>query len=141
MNPQSSEQTGLNLPPPLIEQAPAGTSSAESPVAPIEAGSSAVEQGAGVAQPAAPPLGAVPLPLPPTTAVGTVSPALMVPTATSGVQTAADDSDLIEKEWVSKAKQIVEKTREDPREQSKELTVFKADYMQKRYNKTIKLSE
>jgi hypothetical protein len=54
---------------------------------------------------------------------------------------AADDADLIEKEWVHKAKVIVEKTRDDPHMQSDELTKFKADYMQKRYNKTLKMSE
>jgi hypothetical protein len=54
---------------------------------------------------------------------------------------AADDNDLIEKEWVSKAKEIVEHTRQNPYQQSKELNLFKADYMKKRYNKTLKLSE
>ena len=53
----------------------------------------------------------------------------------------ADDNDLIEKEWVTKAKQIVENTKSDPYRQSKDMTVFRADYMQKRYNKTIKLPE
>lgn len=53
----------------------------------------------------------------------------------------ADDNDLIEKEWVLKAKQIVERTKDDPYNQNKELNVFKADYMKKRYNKSIKLSE
>lgn len=53
----------------------------------------------------------------------------------------ADDGDLIEKDWINKAKKIVESFREDPHRQSKELTLFKADYMQKRYNKIIKLGE
>ena len=53
---------------------------------------------------------------------------------------ADDDKDLIEKEWVDKAKQIVERTRDDPYKQSEELTVFKADYIKKRYGKTIKVS-
>ena len=53
----------------------------------------------------------------------------------------ADDNDLIEKEWVTKAKEIVENTKSDPYRQSKDMTVFRADYMQKRYNKTIKLPE
>jgi len=53
----------------------------------------------------------------------------------------AEDSDLIEKEWVSKAKQIVAKNSEDPYVQSRELTIFKAEYMKKRYNRTIKLGE
>lgn len=52
----------------------------------------------------------------------------------------ADDVDLIEKEWVNKVKEIVEKTKNDPYEQSKQLTVLKADYLQKRYNKSIKLT-
>lgn len=53
----------------------------------------------------------------------------------------ADDLDLIEKEWVEKAKDIVHKTRDDPHSQNKEMNRFKADYMKKRYNKDIKLSE
>ena len=53
--------------------------------------------------------------------------------------TAASDTDLIEKEWVEKAKAIVEQTRSDPHLQNKEISKFKADYMKKRYNKTIKL--
>ena len=52
-----------------------------------------------------------------------------------------DDGDLIEKEWVSKAKQIVEKNRNDPYKQSEELTMFRADYMKKRYNKNIKVDK
>lgn len=53
----------------------------------------------------------------------------------------ADDGDLIEKEWVDKAKKIVERNREDPYTQSEELTVVKADYMKQRYNKVIKVDK
>jgi hypothetical protein len=49
----------------------------------------------------------------------------------------AEDADLIEKEWVLKAKQIVDKTKYDPYLQNKEMGKFKADYLKKRYNKTI----
>jgi hypothetical protein len=140
MNPQSSEHNGLDLPPPVTEQAPSSTGSIENPLAPIETGSSGVESATGTAQSAAPAPITIPLPMTPSATPGPVD-LPTVPPPQSGVQAAADDSDLIEKEWVNKAKQIVERTREDPREQSKELTVFKADYMQKRYNKTIKLSE
>ncbi len=52
----------------------------------------------------------------------------------------ANDVDLIEKEWVHKVKEIIIKTNDDPYEQSKQLTLLKADYMQKRYNKSIKLN-
>ena len=51
----------------------------------------------------------------------------------------ADDLDLIEKEWVEKAKSIVANTRNDPYAQNQELNKFKADYMRKRYNKDIKI--
>lgn len=53
----------------------------------------------------------------------------------------ADDDDLIEKEWVEKAKKIIEQTRENPKHQSKEISLFRADYMKKRYNKVIKVDE
>ncbi len=53
----------------------------------------------------------------------------------------ADDNDLIEEEWVTKAKQIVAATREDPYTQTRELNKFKADYLKKRYNKDLKLEE
>lgn len=62
-------------------------------------------------------------------------------TATTSSPLVADDHDLIEKEWVNKAKEIVERTRQNPYQQSNELNVFKADYMKKRYNKTLKVSE
>jgi len=53
----------------------------------------------------------------------------------------ASDADLIEKEWVLKAKSIVSRTKDDPRKQSNEINQFKADYIKKRYNKDIKVSE
>ncbi len=53
----------------------------------------------------------------------------------------ADDGDLIEQAWVDKAKAIVERTRDDPYNQNKEISKFKADYLQKRYKKDIKVSE
>jgi len=53
------------------------------------------------------------------------------------VPSMAEDSDLIEKEWVEKAKAIVEKTRRDPFTQSLELNQLKTDYLQKRYGKKV----
>lgn len=53
----------------------------------------------------------------------------------------ADDVDLIEKEWVEKAKQIVEQTKEDPHKQNEEINKVKADYIKKRYNKDMRLNE
>lgn len=73
-----------------------------------------------------------PVPTPPATPVAAPAPVQAVPQL-------ADDSDLIEKEWVVKAKQIVAATKEDPYVQNKELSKFKADYLKKRYNKDIKV--
>lgn len=53
----------------------------------------------------------------------------------------ADDNELIEKEWVEKAKEIVEKTKQDPYNQNKEIVRLRADYLKKRYNKDVKLGE
>jgi hypothetical protein len=59
------------------------------------------------------------------------------PHPTQGLQ--ADDGDLIEKEWVIRAKQIVEHTKFDPHLQTKELGKVRSDYMKKRYDKDLKL--
>jgi hypothetical protein len=53
----------------------------------------------------------------------------------------AEDAELIEKAWVDKAKEIVERTRHDPYIQNREITKMKADYMKKRYNKDIRIPE
>lgn len=51
----------------------------------------------------------------------------------------AADEDLIEKEWVEKAKKVVAQTRNDPYAQDEAVGRLQADYLQKRYGKTIKL--
>lgn len=53
----------------------------------------------------------------------------------------ADDVDVIEKEWVDKAKQIIEDTKQDPYLQEQEVEKLQQDYMRKRYGKTIKSAE
>lgn len=52
----------------------------------------------------------------------------------------ADDVDLIEKEWIKKINSIIASTKNNPYEQSRQLALLKMDYLQKRYNKVIKLS-
>lgn len=51
----------------------------------------------------------------------------------------AGDDDLIEKEWVDKAKNIIQQTRSDPYAQEKEVSKLQADYIKKRYGKDVKL--
>lgn len=57
----------------------------------------------------------------------------------SGLQ--AEDTDLIEKEWVVRAKAIVANTQDNPHQQTKDMSRFKADYVKKRYNKELKVTE
>lgn len=53
----------------------------------------------------------------------------------------AKDGDLIEKEWVDRAKHIIAKTADDPHKQKHEVSKIKAAYIQKRFNKTVKTDE
>lgn len=53
----------------------------------------------------------------------------------------AADNDHIEREWVDKAKKIVEQSRQDPYLQTRGLTELKSSYLQKRYGKTLKVDE
>ncbi len=65
------------------------------------------------------------------------------PTATPQDDTtpvSAADDDLIEKEWVEKAKKVVAETRNDPHAQDAAVGRLQADYLKKRYGKVVKLS-
>lgn len=53
----------------------------------------------------------------------------------------ANDVDVIEKEWVDKAKQIVHDSLDDPFKQNHNVSILKADYMKKRYGKDIKIPD
>lgn len=53
----------------------------------------------------------------------------------------ADDNDVIEKEWVNKAKEVVNNTRDNPHEQEKQVSRLQADYLKKRYNKDVKVPQ
>jgi Txe/YoeB family toxin of Txe-Axe toxin-antitoxin module len=66
------------------------------------------------------------------------APIAKVPRVDIKTPSIAEDTDLIEKEWVDKAKEIVEKTRASPYKQQEELAKMKADYLKKRYNREIR---
>jgi hypothetical protein len=53
----------------------------------------------------------------------------------------ASDEEVIEKEWVDKAKKIITQTKDDPYKQEKEVSKLQADYLKKRYGKEIKIAE
>ncbi len=76
-------------------------------------------------------------------AAQTPTPGSAAPQSSASIATAhlsAADVDLIEKEWVQKAKDIVSATHGDPFAQNKEINKIKADYIKKRYNKDIKVA-
>ena len=52
----------------------------------------------------------------------------------------AADDDLIEKEWVDKAKKIITETRDDPYKREREVSKLQADYLRKRYGREIGVS-
>lgn len=53
----------------------------------------------------------------------------------------ANDDDLIEKEWVEKAKRIISETKEDPYRREVEVSKLQADYLRKRYGKELGASQ
>ncbi len=52
----------------------------------------------------------------------------------------ADDVDVIEMEWVNKAKEIIKNTRKDPHAQEQAVEKLQIDYLKKRYGKDVKSS-
>lgn len=58
-------------------------------------------------------------------------------TAASSNPLIAADEDLIEKEWVDKAKEIIEQTKDDPHARNAKVNELQRDYLQKRYGKVI----
>ncbi|HSW65882.1 MAG TPA: hypothetical protein VLI54_01950 [Bacillota bacterium] len=139
MDPQLEKSPGLALPQPSVEQggvangdfqgtysAPEAASAAPE-MAPVPA-ASVVATGMSSGAPQAVPQ--IPL-----------QPAALQPAASASSATADDDSDDLDEEWVKKAKAIVERTKEDPFTESKELSKAKADYLRIRYNKQLKVAE
>jgi len=83
------------------------------------------------AQPVAPP------PLPQLSQAPPATQTQQVPADTN--PPAAADEDLIEKEWVEKAKKVIAETKHDPHLQEQAVSRLQADYLQKRYGKVVKL--
>ncbi len=74
-----------------------------------------------------------------------VQPQVPVPQQPTGVPAAsplvAADEDLIEKEWVDKAKEIIEQTKDDPYTRTAKVNELQREYLQKRYGKVVGASE
>ena len=83
---------------------------------------------------------AAPLPLPPVPVPVPVPVQQQADDTTVGPTIAADD-DLIEKEWVDKAKKIIAETKDDPYRREQEVGKLQADYLRKRYGKELGVSD
>jgi len=53
----------------------------------------------------------------------------------------ASDDDLIEKEWVDKAKKIVKETQDNPYQRDNVVNKLKVDYLKKRYGRELGVTE
>jgi hypothetical protein len=137
MNPSNSNQTA-GMPAPIAGKVPViplpelDSGDAVNPAAPA-----AKVQITGEQAPQVVPITSIPLPLPKT--ASSLSSQVATGVSQASALHVADDKDVIEPEWVHKANAIVNSTVDDPYKQSEDLTVLKADYMQKRYNKIVKL--
>lgn len=83
-------------------------------------------------------------PLPPPTTIQAPVPVALptVPQADDSTvgPTIANDDDLIEKEWVDKAKKIIADTQNDPYRREQEVNKLQIDYLRKRYGKELGIS-
>jgi len=134
MEPKGGE-TRFELPPePASPEDEAGQEQA------VEAPPARQEQvGARPSQPALP---AVPDDIPAADQALPGAPAHDVPSpGTDYSGPAAHDSEQIEREWVDKVKNVVARTQDDPHLQKEQVSKVKAEYIQKRFNKTIKTDE
>jgi hypothetical protein len=131
----------MNLPnqersPETIPGVPNPETTPEMPLQTPERGPAMPERSAEQSAQAQAALSAQPIPISlPTPVVQPVSDPQTV--AADNMPAVAADEDLIEKEWVDKAKQIINETRDDPARREKEVGRLQADYLKKRYGKEL----
>ena len=135
MQPQNIESRGG------LEQPPVEAASTErvpvlpSPEGGIETGADRREQTAEAQAAVADAATAAP--------VAAAQPVAIDPAADASAQPAgsgpaiAGDEDVIEKEWVDKAKQIIETTKGDPHQRTERVNQLQKDYLKKRYGKEL----
>lgn len=63
--------------------------------------------------------------------------AVAAPQANNDSPAVAGDEDVIEKEWVDKAKKIILETKDDPYGRTTRVNELQKDYLRKRYNKEL----
>ena len=80
----------------------------------------------------------------PVQAIQLSTPVVAAPDDTTQQSSAIDDNpivagdvDLIEKEWVDRAKKIIDQTKSDPHQREQQVNKLQIDYVKKRYGKDI----
>lgn len=73
----------------------------------------------------------------PTAPPPTVSDDTQASVSSDDMPMVANDDDLIEKEWVDKAKKIIVQTKDDPYLREQEVGKLQADYLRKRYGREL----
>jgi hypothetical protein len=141
MNPNRNEAPGLSLPAPVAEQQPPAFSAQESGQTSPEFGAAAAEKSTGLRPPAMQPMSTNPMPQTAPQNAQAATNDDVTKSSKGVVSKVIEDKDLIEKEWVEKAKAIISQNRDNPHKQTEELTGVKAEYLDKNYNKTLKLSK
>lgn len=61
--------------------------------------------------------------------------------ASDDMPVVANDDDLIEREWVDKAKKIITETKDDPYRREQEVGKLQAEYLRKRYGRELGASQ
>lgn len=101
----------------------------------IETGAERYEQAADAAASASQVAGAVPIL--PSPVISSIPQDATVVVDTTAAPLTANDDDLIEKEWVDKAKKIVAQTRDDPFKREEAVSQLQKDYQKKRYGREL----
>jgi hypothetical protein len=132
MQPESSQPLGgpeqLPMPPTVGgERVPV----LPSPEGGIETGAERVEQTAE-AQAAAADAAATGAPI-----IPVAIPTTQANTPVISSPAVAADDDVIEKEWVDKAKEIIKGTADDPHQRTEKVNQLQKDYLKKRYGKEL----
>ncbi|HET8670803.1 MAG TPA: hypothetical protein VFM05_09320 [Candidatus Saccharimonadales bacterium] len=135
MDPHANQTPGLglpqpsfNMPQPSVGYAPGAFHAPD--LTPHQQGSMPVSsQSMGAAAPSLPAIAPMPQ----------AAPLASTPTdSNSDATIQADDDSALDEEWVNKAREIVERTHNDPYLQGREISKIKAQYIKVRYNKDIK---
>jgi len=81
------------------------------------------------------------LPMPVMPAVSDDDTTTTPPQSSAGSPAVANDDELIEKEWVDKAKKVITETKDDPHARELRVSQLQADYLWKRYGRQLKSPE